>query len=268
MVGLSDPLIWRRLTPYGFDEDELGTGMSLLNGLTSVRLAIKPGFDPKQLAAIDQWENHWFPIVEVVLRTNYPAVHDVVFRNLTQTEGVDVVVSVRTLLDRIDEVCKPESDGGLPKGADARALLNKRGFTAEVEQKGRESPAKVGTVPEAADVLAPVEPEKVSAAEDRMWNWYLEWSGIARTVIHDRRSLRELGFLRPVRRPDGTVEDVVVDDAGLQAGGASDAANGGNGVTTANVAGGGDAAGGNPANSGDAPTGADLVGPGGPGSNS
>ncbi|MEQ8893985.1 MAG: hypothetical protein RID93_40405, partial [Sandaracinaceae bacterium] len=35
---------------------------------------------------------------------------------------------------------------------------------------------------------------------------------IARVVIRDRRILRSLGFLRPVRRADGTEVDVIVDD--------------------------------------------------------
>ncbi len=36
-------------------------------------------------------------------------------------------------------------------------------------------------------------------AETAMWSWYLEWSTIARTVINNRRHLRELGFLQPSR---------------------------------------------------------------------
>lgn len=51
-----------------------------------------------------------------------------------------------------------------------------------------------------------------SVEEQALWNWHLEWSGIARVVIRDRRPLRLLGFLRTVRRPDGREEDVVVTD--------------------------------------------------------
>jgi hypothetical protein len=41
-----------------------------------------------------------------------------------------------------------------------------------------------------------IDPEEEAAAIGALWSWYLEWSGIARVAIKDRRVLRMLGFLR------------------------------------------------------------------------
>jgi hypothetical protein len=43
-------------------------------------------------------------------------------------------------------------------------------------------------------------------AERALWDWYLEWGGIARVCITDRRLLRALGFLSP-GRPGRSVGD-------------------------------------------------------------
>ena len=41
-----------------------------------------------------------------------------------------------------------------------------------------------------------VDPEARATAEAHLWAWYLEWSGIARATVKDRRVLAALG-LRP-----------------------------------------------------------------------
>ncbi|MCZ7678604.1 MAG: hypothetical protein M5U28_07470 [Sandaracinaceae bacterium] len=56
------------------------------------------------------------------------------------------------------------------------------------------------------------DPQAAKAAEEDLWSWYLEWSGIARVAIRDRRMLRALGLLRTVRKPAGEEQDVVVTD--------------------------------------------------------
>src|SRR5690606_6857744 len=147
----------------------------------------------------------------VVLRTNFPDVHAVVFRNLTQTEGVEVVASVSTLLSRLDLVVQPAPDGGMgERGQAAVRRLVERGVSESVTNSARDLLGRVGTSPE-PDLLEPESPDSAQEAEEALWNWYLEWSGIARIAIRNRRLLRALGFLRTVRRPDGTEEDVIVD---------------------------------------------------------
>lgn len=216
IIGLADPLVRARLAAYNFDNAELAIGLDRVNTVIAGRLGAISNLDPKLLAAIDAWENKWYPVVEVVLRTNYPAVHAIVFRNLKQSQGLDVVVTTRTMLDRLDLVSKPVAEGGHPEGAAARAHVVKRGFTTEVVQDCRGLLAQIGMAPEMNDPLPQLDAEAMAKAEKEMWNWYLEWSGIARSAISNRRALRSLGFLRRVRRADGREEDVVVDDDDLE----------------------------------------------------
>lgn len=55
--------------------------------------------------------------------------------------------------------------------------------------------------------------EEQALAEQALWSWYLEWGGIARATLTDRRLLRSLGFLQNRRsrsdeeEDDGTEED-------------------------------------------------------------
>jgi len=212
IIGLGNEHVQGALAPHGFTEADRQEGMRLLHELTGRRLGITPGVDPTLLGEIDAWENRWYPIAEVVLRTNFPEVHAVVFRNLSQSSGPDVVISVMTLLDRLEAVAKPVDEGGLERGQEARARLTARGLTEDVVSAARALVARVGTVPATRDPLARKTPAAVQEAEDRAWNWYLEWSGIARVVIRDRRVLRSLGFLRRARRSDGTEVEILVDD--------------------------------------------------------
>jgi hypothetical protein len=72
--------------------------------------------------------------------------------------------------------------------AEARSLLSQLGL-----------PSADVTVPNLDTIR-----KETAEAEAELWSWYLEWSYIARSVITDRRLLRELGFLRVVRK--GSVE--------------------------------------------------------------
>lgn len=52
--------------------------------------------------------------------------------------------------------------------------------------------ARVPQSPPSDDPIA--DPEARAAAEAHLWAWCLEWSGIARATIKDRRILNALGF--------------------------------------------------------------------------
>jgi hypothetical protein len=146
---------------------------------------------------LDGWENRWFPITDVVLATNVPEAHAMVFKNLSQTEGLEVIVSVGTFLERLETLPKSREEGGLgATGRNARELLIKRGLDSNAVAEARALLEKVGKI-EPSDIDASGVPsEREEMLERDLWNWYLEWSGIARIAISDRRLLRTLGFLR------------------------------------------------------------------------
>jgi hypothetical protein len=146
---------------------------------------------------LDGWENRWFPIADVVLATNVPEAHAMVFKNLAQTDGREVIVSVGTFLERLEALPKSREEGGLgTAGRNARDLLTKRGLDHNAVAEARALLDKVGKI-EPNDVdTSGVPSEREEMLERDLWNWYLEWSGIARIAISDRRLLCTLGFLR------------------------------------------------------------------------
>jgi len=200
LVGLGDPRVQAALARFGLSEGDIDEGWNRLRALSKVPVRFAPEAPAVELVgALDAWENQWFPIIEVVLRTSHPEVHEVVFLNLTQTEGPQVVVSVRTLLDRLEAMVRPKDEGGLgDRGEKARAHLTRRGVSDEVLAEARALLARVGKPPSTDEPI--VDPEARAAAEAHMWSWYLEWSGIARAAIKDRNLLAVLGFGRAGRR--------------------------------------------------------------------
>lgn len=206
LVGVGHRDARRALEGLGFTDADLEEGWKRLRALSYVS-ALGPSetaADP--LIELAAWESRWFPICEVVLRLNFPAVHAVVFHKLRRTEGPEVVMGVTTLLDRLEAIARPEEDGGLgEEGRRARALLEKRNLTGEVLAQGRRLLARIGQEPDAPseDELDAQDREARTAAEQHLWSWYLEWSALARLAISDRRLLRSLGFRRGGRADGG-----------------------------------------------------------------
>jgi hypothetical protein len=203
------------MAPFGFGQRAVDEGWARLRNLTTDKLQISSSLiDPRLVGALDAWENRYYPVIEVVLRTNHPDVHAKVFQNLSQTEGNEVMVSVPTLLDRLATIEKPEAEGGFGTlGTEARTLLEERGVGERTITEARDIIAQIGTI--TAPPPGSTDPEAAALAEERLWNWYLEWSAIARVAIRDRRLLRSLGFLRTVKKANGEEEDVIVNDDDL-----------------------------------------------------
>lgn len=203
LVGLASRRARRALARHGFTQADVEDGWERLKALSNISGAPDgDGVDRELLRDLDAWENVWFPVVDIALRTNFPSVRDAVLRNLRQSERAEVVVSVSTLVARIDAMARTEDEGGLgDEGAAARALLARRGLTDAVVAEARALLARIGSSQEApSDDVEALDREVRAAAEQRMWSWYLEWSGIARIVITDGRVLRSLGFRRNERK--------------------------------------------------------------------
>jgi hypothetical protein len=197
MIGLREPRVARALAAHGFDEAEHDKGYELLRALTKGRLGVIGGDVSKPIAALDAFENKWFPIVDAVLNAHFPESRERVFLNLVQTEGAEVVISVGTLLERLDEEPAPVKALLAKRGLDAATLDAARGSIRDF-RRVQDEPRHV-VVDERAD----------AAAEAALWNWYLEWSTIARKVVTNRRLLRKLGFLKTA---SGEVVDPPLDE--------------------------------------------------------
>lgn len=188
--GLSEPRVAAALLPYGFSQADWDEGWQLLREAAGNRLAVStpPPPDPTVLEQLDAWENRWFPVVGASLRRHHGEVFEKLFLNLSQAEGLEVTMTVSTLLSRLEEIQQS------PEGKAALALLEKRGFTAAQHAEAKALLQQFGQI-------VPESPAPEQAAEEReraeaaLWDWYLEWSTIARSVVKGRRQLLQLGFL-------------------------------------------------------------------------
>jgi hypothetical protein len=213
LIGLRNRRIAVVLVRHGFTNDDLKEGWSLLQQVTRTQLDAAPEVQPEDPVAIrnlDDWENKWFPIASATLKRRLPQVHAWLFRNLSQTEGPAVMVSVGTFVDRWQKLDKPVKDGGL--GADGKAatkILTRRGLTEKVIGEAKALLEKLGRIDAPLPDLAQLEEEAAafSKAETALWDWYLEWSEIVRTTITHRGLLKQLGFLRNTGAGDTEEEE-------------------------------------------------------------
>jgi hypothetical protein len=193
LMGLRDAGVAHALKGRGFTEDDRRQGYRLLEAQTEGSLdapAPAPSNRTELLARLDAWENEWYPIAFASLRSRFPAVHEHVFRNLGQTSGLELVIYVDRFVSRLDQLEASGVDGA----TDALALLAQRGLTAAVIADGRARlDALVGPLPAPEPESAPT-PEELARRDAALWDYYLEWSAIARVAIKEPRLLRKLGF--------------------------------------------------------------------------
>ena len=127
-----------------------------------------------------------------------------------QTEGPEVAISVRTFVDRYDELVAGHERFGA-EAKKAHELLVTRGVTPAVVDEARVLLTRLTHVAEPAEPVSIEEQEaQLEEAETSMWAWYLEWSKIARVAIKQRVLLRQMGFLA-IRRGDGEEEETDAD---------------------------------------------------------
>jgi hypothetical protein len=206
LLGLRNPRIATALAAHGFTDKDRQEGWELLQALGKTRFdSVNVPTDMQTIQALDAWENIWFPITGAALARRYPASHARLFLNLSQTEGPEVALSVRTFLDRYDAMSKGEGAYG-PEGVKAAEILNYRGLNAGVLGEARALLAALGQVaPPQVPLSVEEQKAELQHAEDTLWGWYLEWSQVARVAIKQRALLRQLGFLE--RSGSGTEEE-------------------------------------------------------------
>ncbi len=192
LSSLTKPQVAEALARIGFTDDDREDGYRRIREVTAGLL--HPGAagaaDPRVVERLDAWENRWYPVCEATLEHRFPAMHAYVFANLHQTEGPEVIVSVGTLLDRLESA---KTEG--VEGADAALeLLARRGVDAAQLAAARAILGELRVAPR-LPAPSPIGAEELARREDAMWSWYLEWSKIARAAITSRGVLRAMGFL-------------------------------------------------------------------------
>ncbi len=183
----------------GFTEAENDLGWKLLleaAGSTAGPLPVST--DEKARAAIaelDGWDESGFRRIHAALERLHPEQDQFVFAGLEPSRGPGAVVSVSTLLDRLDALERSPARA-LTRDADAKALatLAQRGIDPALRTHLRELVQSVqgnGARPPAPERATP---EVRTQALQDLFLWFKDWSETARAVIHRRDYLVYMGI--------------------------------------------------------------------------
>jgi hypothetical protein len=184
--------IARALEARGLTQERLAEGWSLLRAMgdASIRLGSEP--DPDKTAdllrALDKWENEFIRVAKVTLAHHHPELCTMIFADIGPAIGAEVVTKVQTFLDRIDQIA--DHDGGTA----AIELLHERGLDPAQLDVARDLLARLESPQPAAEVDSAEAEARYRKLEDAMWQYYREWSSIARATVSSKRDLRRLGF--------------------------------------------------------------------------
>jgi hypothetical protein len=145
-MGVRNARVAAAMAGYGFSDADLQEGWTLLQSVSRVKLDGSPSrASTDTLDKLDAWENRWFPVAIATLERRFPAVHAQVFRNLSQTSGPAVAVSVRTFIERYDAMVSGTGAYGA-EGAAAKPVLEARGLTNAVLNEARALLETVGKI--------------------------------------------------------------------------------------------------------------------------
>lgn len=215
LSSLTHPQVRAVLGLRGFDEAERALGWAFFDAATGRHVAGQPlataAAAPSTaiIAALDEWENVWFDVMDASLRRSFPDVHQRLIGDLGKAEGLPVVLNVRTVVKRLDAL---KAEGG-ERNTAALALLEKRGLGPAEIERARNLLVNIETQtfaePALPDADADAAHEKALA---ELWGWYLDWTKLARTVVRSRALQLYMGLAEQARRPRGG-EPQAPDDA-------------------------------------------------------
>lgn len=207
MLGLRNRRVAEAMALRGFGQQDFDEGWQLLREVIGTRFswsAPAASTEPSTIEALDQWENTWFPVADATLKFRSPEVHQALFLNLSQTEGPEVAISVGLFLKRLGALAK-----GSTNEQAAYTLLQKRGLTDAVIASAKNMIETLGTLQPPAPVNLEAQRLAAEKAETAMWNWYLEWSTLAQSIITEPALLKLMGYRssKPPRTMDGDATD-------------------------------------------------------------
>jgi hypothetical protein len=196
-VGTSVP-IRAALASRGYTQKESDYAWDLLKKLAGTTSAgdSGPSIDKKVQDAIvelDRWDEPNFESIEATLQRFHPEQAQFVFEKLEAKQGPEAVVSVSTLLDRLDTLESGEDRKDTRK-ADTAALktLGERGYTKDERKRLRD----LVKLSQSVVLVAPVSDEERTKALTALYRWLSDWSASAKLVISRRDHLIRLGLAK------------------------------------------------------------------------
>lgn len=194
--GARVPEIFQMLEPYGFSREVIIQGATLLATAANLRKKAITFEDkaPGLTTRLEEFQSLWVPVTRATLNASYPELAQAFFEGLVQRRGLEAPLGVTTFVTRLGELESGTAPWG-PDGAAARQLLAERGLTQAVIDEAHALLDQWRDVPE-SPVLSPAETDEIERATEAAWDWYVEWSTIARAVLKRRRDLHTLGLSR------------------------------------------------------------------------
>lgn len=213
------------LRRHGYTEADHKEGWDLLHAASGFGLDEPSELEDAQvgnaITELDAWDEPYFRIIRAALERRHPVQARFVFNNLEPGVGPVAVISVRTLLDRLEALEKsPERKSSRKEDHAALKTLESRGITREERKRLRElvrvasgeaggagaNDAEGAEGAEASEV-ALVDSEEHQQALRALYAWYKEWSETARAVIKRRDHLIRLGLAhrkKPAKKVEAT----------------------------------------------------------------
>jgi hypothetical protein len=198
LLGLRHREVREVLQKYKCTPETLRHGWELVSrvGLSRAEQEGNLSAPDNTRALLSELANHlglWFPIVRATLRGQAPELVTPFFSGLAQGSAGSAAIVGRVFLGRLRDLARGEEPFG-PKGSAARAVLERRGLTAQVEEE-------IACVLEAWEKPVAGDGRNESAGEQAeeealaaMWGFYLEWRGIASRALTNPSHLRWLGL--------------------------------------------------------------------------
>lgn len=198
------PAIRGILKEFGYTDAEHQLGWSLTHKVANY----KPQGDSfavelddevrKAVVELDQWDEPNFARARAALRRRHKEQEAFVFADLEPAQGVLSVKSVGTFLLRLDalESGKERTKDQHKQDLDALKVLEARGITKAERARlaGLVKTAEQGAKPRPPVAADPSDEDANTNALVELYEWYKDWSTVARTSIKRRDYLIRLGL--------------------------------------------------------------------------
>ena len=192
LIALNDPRIASALVGRGFCEDDLEMAFAILRALVRPDLARVPKVTVAQSTqAVGDFYKEAVGIASATLRYRFPEI----LEHLTFIAFPTPVAGVQALLEKMACLDKPKAEGGFAEeGAEALALLERRGLTPEVRAEAQRNLEHVQLGLDEPSVLKYQQIAEASGkAAEQLTRFYSEWSQVGRAAVTDPNLQRKMG---------------------------------------------------------------------------
>jgi hypothetical protein len=207
LKGARVPTIALRLSAFGFNDLSWQEGWTLMQEVAGSEFvpASTTIQDTNLLTQLDDWENLWFPIIQVVLTRHNAALAAQLFDGLSQTDGMALIPSLTTLHTRLAALLKNKDK----ESKDAASLLAQRGINAAQLETLADLLERATTFTDpttlkdtaAAEEALDKARQRHEAALGALRAYLREWTLIARAAVKNGNHLRQLGLVSRGRPP-------------------------------------------------------------------